>query len=278
MKISIFLIFVGKFSDICAWNDKYLLYDKKNNELLVKDQDEEDPETLLDIEGSRFVGRTIRVDPEDPDWVFLNKEGKSILVYNTDTEEEYEIPKTHGSVIVQHEVLPGNKLAYLKENGCLVIRKYSHDKNASKMVTETQLEELDDRDEKSVTFCACPNGRYFVVHTMDEEKTFSRLIVFELEKDGLVELDVLDLMDSEIKYMKALSFLKYYGNSFVIIGVKWSENSKSCILGFVYKEDELDQIDLGAQKTKLSNVFRLEKVGQQLFGIDKGVKLFRIDP
>ena len=215
------------------------------------------------------------MDYDDPNYLLLNKNYKSIVCLNTKTKSTFTIPRYEGDDCDDFQSLPKSRVLILTENGMLILYHYNKDNGACGVVGKTQIEFIKERKEKSITLCVCPKGKVAAINTrVKGDHWISRVLVYEIDGSRIFLKSTVDLYDCKTKYFYAMNFHGYRRDLLILTGM--TSESKSYLYTLVYFNGELTELSSKRKITQSNYPRKLQRIGTSLVGADNNGKLFKI--
>ena len=238
-----------------------------------KDVDNKPPYEFLDVSCGQRNGASFRYSSIHHRLVIV-KDRANIAVVNTDrkrVENEIKRDNKECSNIIQDFRLIGKRetgVVYLTFGGCLNLCFFSYDLKKICAQNYFQIELKKERNELPLSLAVCEKKKYLLVELMASNTFYtSRIVVFVIKSNLLVNEAVLDLHNQQIAYKMAFEFCRYVGKGRDLLWVGLSNELHGVVYLYHYDSEEkvLRELEDARVKHNEFEPFKLVEVAGRLF-------------
>lgn len=253
-KLSSTKILKGNYWDLAYCNGNYFFYEYSKSKIfqLSENKSSSGLKEFLDVEGSTWAARTLRVSKN---CLFVNNQSKAIKIIQikknggikkqTTIYDSIEGEVSKPSFDMQEDEIIDfypfknkDSLIILKTNGYLKIKKKfqfskKNDENEKfDSVTKIHLNRM--MGEKTWAMALCPESKLVVVHVRDSGYQASRLIIIEIENYELIVKHEVSYRNSGLAEIRTMSFYGSQKKSDLVFICGLSGDKPVKILNFCY--------------------------------------------
>ena len=256
----------------------YYLMDH-NTKLYRKNIDDKPPYLFMEIVTGFREGACFQYSRQH-DRLIVNKDYKNISVVNLEEKKvEIEVEKEVGDFIEDFRLFGNNedRVVAITGDAYLLLYKLDYEEKIGVICTQVQIALIKERNEWGLSVAVCQKSRYICVEIADWRKnTCSRVIVFKITKDTLVQCAVVDQYNQKIGKKYAFECLGYAGKFIQWVGL--SKNRK----GFaqVYEFDTSTEEAREAEEKRISHLEymppKFTRLGSRLYYTGHGGKIMNL--
>lgn len=252
------------------------------------------PRLLTKHIGSKIFSRTLKI-PKDKNCLLLNRAGSAIRIIemlpNFEIgDKEFELEETRGiindfhpiSIFLELEdkkIFQSDQIGLVRNTGKLSTYSYNLEEETGKIVASAMIPLMEKRAEQPYTLLVSSKGNYFIVHTITNTWTASRLIIYEYDGTSRFEhMNEIDMFEEQLDFMHSMVEIGYHdGGSYSFVGVTF-DSERPLLLTFSFNQgmNSFDEV-VSLRKFFMGNCpYRLLNTGDEIVTSDKDGKVAKI--
>ena len=173
-----------------------------------------------------------------------------------------------------------DKVACITANGWIVLYHFEYPQKTGFVVGLNKIDLLrGQRNEKALTLEVCDKGRHLIVEIGRNEDpyTCSRMLIFEIVKNELIQKSVLDPSPETIGQKDALKCIGFFGKTILWVGLSWREGRVLQVYEYEIFENRLRELEDFRQCHQEDSPVKMVRLGNQFFYTGYLGKVMKID-
>ena len=247
--------------------DFYLL--ASDEKIFRKDIDDKPAYPFMSIECGYRNGACLRYSSLNQRLI-VPKGGNSISVINIETKEvEIEVVKAVGNEIQDFRVFgeQEDKVISVTQDGHILLYALDYAQKQGSVIAQHQVTLSDERNEAALGVAVCGKNDYALVELVQNHPATisSRLMVFKVSGDTLVQTASIDQYSQKIKYNWALESFGYSGSHSLWVGLSRDYKEPAKLYSFSTEAAELKELEDKRVSTQETHPEKLHRLGRKLY-------------